>query len=89
MNTALNIRDVGPEIKTALAERASREGKPMSEVAKEILSDALSVQPETPAEKWKRENADAIASYNARTDEVLERVYAVSAVPIPRFNGQQ
>lgn len=85
MNTALNIRDVGPEIKAALAERAEAEGKPMAEIAKGILSEALGVVPETPAERWKRENAEAIAAYNARSETVMQRMHALSASPIPTF----
>ena len=85
MNTALNIRDVGPEIKAALAERSEAEGRPMAEIAKDILSEALSVEPESPADRWKRENAEAIAAYNDRSETVLRRVHALSAVPIPQF----
>ncbi len=89
MNTALNIRNVGPELKTALAKRAKQEGKPMSTLAKEILLDAMNVRPETPEERWRRENAAAIAAYNARTDETLEKLYKMSAVPIPRFDDER
>jgi len=85
MNTALNIRDVGPEIKAALAKRSEAEGKPMAEIAKGILSEALGVVPESPAERWKRENADAIAAYNARSETVIERMHALSVSPIPTF----
>lgn len=85
MNTALNIRDVGPEIKAALAKRSQAEGKPMAEIAKAILSEALGVVPESPEERWKRENAEAIAAYNARSETVMERMHALSASPIPTF----
>ena len=53
MNTALDIRDVGPEIKVALAERAEVEGRPMAEIAKSILSEALGIVPESPGQLWK------------------------------------
>jgi len=85
MNTALNIRDVGPEIKAALAERSEAEGKSMAEIAKGILSEALGVKPDSPAKCWKRENAEGIAAYNARSETVLQRVQALSAVAVPQF----
>jgi plasmid stability protein len=89
MNTALNIRDVGQEIKAALAMRAKAEGRPMAEVAKAILAEALAVTPETPADVWKRENAEGIVAYNRRAEEGLRRAYAISAVPMPQFSDDQ
>ncbi len=89
MNTALNIRDVGAEIKTALIARAEAEGKPMAEIAKTILADALGVQPETPAARWKRENAAGIAAYNKRSRDISRRMQAISAVPIPQFGDEE
>jgi len=85
MNTALNIRDVGPEIKEALAERSKAEGKPMAEIAKGILSEALGVKPDSPAKRWKRENAEGIAAYNARAETGLQRVHVLSVVAVPNF----
>jgi len=89
MNTALDIRGVGPEIKAALAECADVDGKPMAEIAKSILSEALGVVSESPAERWKRENADAIAAYNDRSKTVMQRMRALSASPIPKFAADQ
>ncbi len=89
MNTALNIRDVGAEIKTALIARAEAEGKPMTEIAKTILADALGIQPETPAARWKRENAAGIAAYNERAATDLHKLHALSAVPIPKFDDDE
>ena len=85
MNTALNIRDVGLEIKAALAERSEAEGKPMAEIAKSILSEALGVVPESPGQRWRRENAEAIVAYNERLETVMQRMHALSASPVPKF----
>ena len=85
MNTALNIRDVGPEIKEALQARAREEGRPMAALARDLLAQSLGVVPETPQDAWRRENANAIAAYNARAGETLARVHAMSAAPIPDF----
>jgi plasmid stability protein len=45
MNTALNIRDIGPELKAALAARSKAEGRSMAEVAKDILAKDLCAEP--------------------------------------------
>ena len=89
MNTALNIRDVGPEIKAALAARSEAEGKPMAEIAKAILSEALGVEAELPADRWKRKNRDAIAAYNARSETVLQQVQTLSAASVPQFTDDR
>jgi len=57
----------------------------MAEIAKGILSEALGVVPESSEERWMRENADAIAAYNARSETVMQRMHALSASPIPKF----
>jgi len=85
MNTALNIRDVGPEIKTALKKRADDEGRPMAELARDLLAEALGVVPETPEEKWRRENAEGLAALDRRSATNLEQLHALSAVPVPDF----
>ena len=85
MNTALNIRDVGPEIKAALAQRSEAEGKPMAEIVKAILSEALGVGDEHPADRWKRANKNAIAAYNARSETVLKQVQSLSVASVPQF----
>lgn len=89
MNTALNIRDVGPEIKAALAARSEAEGKSMAEIAKAILSEALDVGSEPPADRWKRKNSEAIAAYNARSETVLRKVQALSAASVPHFEADR
>lgn len=89
MNTALNIRDVGPEIKAALKKRAEDEGRPMTELARDLLADALGVVPETPEQKWRRENADGLAALDRRAVTNLERLHALSAVPIPDFGNDR
>ena len=48
MNTALNIRDVGPKIKEALQARAREEGRSMAALARDLLAQSLGVVPETP-----------------------------------------
>ncbi len=81
MNTALNIRSVGPEIKAALQARAKSEGRPMSDIARDLLADALGVKPEHPMEKWKRENADALNAMDRRIEGMYDELSKHSAVP--------
>lgn len=89
MKTVLTIDDFDPRLEAALAERAQAEGKPMAEIAKAILSDALDPRPKPSNEAWKRANEEAIAAYNRRFDTVLEKVHALSAAPIPQFKADQ
>lgn len=88
MNTALNIRNVGPEIKAALSKRAKEEGRPMADVARGLLAEALGVEPETPETRWKRENAEGLEALNRRSLATLGRLEALSAVPFPSFGEE-
>jgi len=85
MNTALNIRDVGPEIKAALMKRAEDEGRPMTELARDLLAEALGVVMETPEQKWRRENAEGLLALDRRSTANLEQLHVLSAVPVPDF----
>ena len=85
MNTALNIRDVGPEIKEALRRRASEEGRPMADLARDLLAEALGVVPDTPETRWKRENAAGLEALNRRSLANAARLSALSGVPVPDF----
>jgi post-segregation antitoxin (ccd killing protein) len=89
MNTALNIRDIGKPVKAALAARAKAEGVAMSDLARDLLADALGVEPETPAQQWKREHADGLAAMDRRAEARFERVRALSDVPYPVFDGEE
>lgn len=85
MNTALNIRDVGPELKTALKARAAAEGRPMADLARDLLAEALGVVPDTPEAAWRRENAPGLAALDRRSIANLDALHALSAVPMPDF----
>lgn len=89
MNTALNIRNVGPEIKAALKERAEQEGRPMADLARDLLAESLGVVPETPEATWRRENASGLAALDRRSLANLDRLHALSAVPVPDFGGER
>ena len=49
------------------------------------MSEALGVKPDSPAECWTHENMEGIAAYNIRSEAVLQRVQAYSAVAVMEF----
>ncbi len=88
MNTALNIRNVGAPLKAALAARAKELGIPMSDLARNLLAEELGVKQETPAEKWRRENAAGLAAHDARAQSTYERNRAMSVHPMPAWSDE-
>ena len=85
MKIVLDIRAAGPDVEAALEKRAAVEARPIEDVARDILRQALCTSLKASEDLWKSENEAALKAYDRRCEERYERLRNLSAIPVPTF----